>query len=70
MTMSRKDYKTIAKVLHERRTRTTGALLTTLIAEVIDTVASELAAEFETDNRLFNREKFMNYVRTGSERGG
>lgn len=61
MTMSRKDYKMIARVLHERRRQ---AELNEW--SLIDTVASELAAEFETDNRLFDREKFVNYVRTGS----
>lgn len=56
MSMSKKHYETIARVLRVHRE---SATLLPLAEEVIDDVARDLATGFYSDNPAFDRERFL-----------
>jgi hypothetical protein len=59
MAMTRKDYKVVAKVLKEQRTKNFDTLYQ---FEIVDAMAQDFARAFEDSNSKFDRKRFLEAV--------
>lgn len=76
MSMSKKDYETVADVIYRRRRFYLHLLNTGVMDEVdvrrllasTDMIATQLATEFAKGNSRFDLVRFMHYCRNGADK--
>jgi hypothetical protein len=65
MAMSKKDYVTVARILHKQLKGWSSDPANWVAAQAVEETAEELADSFAADNPRFDKVRFMNAVEEG-----